>query len=103
MTEFVKVAKTTDVPHGKAVAFEVAGKKIAIFNVDGMFYAIDDTCTHEDGRLSEGQVEGTIVTCPMHAAMFDLTSGEKLCPPATRGVNTYDVKLEGDDVMIRVG
>lgn len=103
MAEFVKVTKITDVPHGKAVAVEVAGKKIAIFNVGGIFHAIDGACTHEAASLSDGHVEGTIVTCPLHAAMFDLTSGEHLSPPATRGVNTYDVKIEGDDVLINVG
>ena len=102
MADFIKVAKIIEVPPGKAIAVQVAGKKIGIFNVGGTFYAIDDTCTHEQASLSEGQVEGTIVTCPLHAAMFDLTTGENLSPPATIGVNTYDVRIEGDDVMVRV-
>ena len=102
MSELIKVAETKDVPAGKAIAVDVQGVKVAIFNIDGSYYAIDDTCTHRGGSLSEGQFEGTVVTCPLHGATFDLTSGNHLSPPAPTGVTRYEVKIEGEDVMVRL-
>lgn len=78
MGEFVKVAAAAEIPPGKARAVDAGGKRIALFNVDGTFHAIDDTCTHRGGPLSEGTVEGTEVTCPWHGAVFDVTSGTVL-------------------------
>ena len=102
MAEFIKALTTGELPAGKAVAVELNGKKVAVFNVDGTFYAIDDTCTHRGGPLSEGQVDGTVVTCPWHGAEFDVTNGQVLGPPAPGGVTSYEVKLEGNDVMVKV-
>src|SRR5438094_4016716 len=70
MAEFVKVAKTGEIAPGEARAVEAGGKKIALFNVDGTFYAIDDTCTHRGGPLSEGMLMGEEVTCPWHGALI---------------------------------
>ena len=81
MGTFVNIAETRDVPPGKAAAFTVGDKQIAIFNVDGTFYAIDDICPHAGASLCEGEVSGTKVTCPWHAAEFDLRSGAPLRPP----------------------
>ena len=81
---------------------EVDGKKIALFNVDGAFYAIDDTCTHRGGPLSEGELNGNEVSCPLHGARFDVTSGAELSPPAPRGVARYNVRVDGEDVAIEV-
>ncbi len=102
MSELIKVAETKDVPAGKAIAVDVQGVKVAIFNIDGSYYAVDDTCTHKGGPLSEGELEGTVVTCPWHGATFDLTTGNHLGPPAPTGVTRREVKIEGDDVMVRV-
>ena len=101
MAEFIKALATTDLPAGKTTAVEVNGKKIAVFNIDGTFYAIDDTCTHRGGSLSEGEVDGTVVTCPLHGAEFDVTNGQVLGSPAPRGVTSYEVKVEGGDVMVK--
>ncbi len=102
MAEFIKALATTELPAGKATAVELNGKKVAVFNVDGTFYAMDDTCTHRGGPLSEGQVDGTVVTCPWHGAEFDVTSGQALGPPAPGGVTSFEVKVEGNDVMVKV-
>lgn len=102
MAEFVKALATTELPAGKAVAVELNGKKVAVFNVDGTFYAMDDTCTHRGGPLSEGQVDGTVVTCPWHGAEFEITNGQVLGPPAPGGVTSFEVKVEGNDVMVKV-
>jgi nitrite reductase (NADH) small subunit len=74
---------------------EVQGKKIALFNLDGKFHAIDNTCTHRGGPLSEGELEGDEVTCPWHGAKFKVSSGEVLSPPAPQGVGSYKVRVNG--------
>jgi nitrite reductase/ring-hydroxylating ferredoxin subunit len=102
MAELVKIADTKDLPSGRAAAFDVAGQRIAVFNVGGNFYAIDDTCPHSGGPLSEGEVEGEKVICPWHAAMFDLKTGDVLSPPAFEGVRAYKVVVEGNDIKIEV-
>ncbi len=102
MPEFVKVAKTDEVSPGQARLVEVSGKEIALFNVGGSFHAIDNTCTHVGGPLCEGEIEGTEVTCPWHGAMFDVTTGEVLGPPAASNVNRYSVRIDGSDVEVEI-
>ncbi len=102
MAGFVKAAKAQDVALGSGKRVEVSGKKIAIFNVDGKYYAIDDTCTHRGGPLSEGGLDGKEVTCPWHGAVFDVTTGEVLGPPAPKTVSRYDVRISGNDIEVKV-
>jgi 3-phenylpropionate/trans-cinnamate dioxygenase ferredoxin subunit len=96
------VAAIGDVPPGGGKAFTVAGLRIALFNVDGRFFAIDDLCTHDGASLAEGSLGGTTVVCPWHAAEFDVTTGEVLCPPATESVRSYPVFVNGDSVEIEI-
>src|SRR6516225_8190495 len=100
MSEFVKVAQTGEIAPGEGKVVEAGGRRIAIFNVDGTFFAIDDTCTHRGGPLSEGMVVGTEVTCPWHGAVFDVTSGSVLGPPAPRDVARYAVRIEGENLEV---
>lgn len=100
MGQLIKVAETKDVPPGTAKAVDVEGRAVALFNVDGTYYAIADTCTHRGGPLSEGGVEGTVVTCPWHGATFDVTTGNVLGPPAAEGVAHYNVQVEGSDIKV---
>jgi 3-phenylpropionate/trans-cinnamate dioxygenase ferredoxin component len=102
MAGFVKVAKTDEVAPGQGKMVEVSGKKIALFNVEGSFHAIDDTCTHRGGPLSEGSLDGKEVTCPFHGARFDVTTGGVLGPPAPQGVARYNVRVEGSDIEVEV-
>ena len=102
MGELVKVVEKKDVAPGSSAAVEVRGQKVAVFNVDGTFYAIGDTCTHRGGPLSEGDVSGTTVTCPWHGARYDLKTGGVLTPPAPQGVANYKVVVEGDNVSIEL-
>ena len=102
MPEFVRVASTDDIPAGQARMVEVGGKEVAIFNLGGSFHAIDNTCTHVGGPLCEGEIEGSEVTCPWHGAVFDVTSGEVLGPPAIESVSRYNVRVEGSDLEIEV-
>ena len=96
------IAKTNDVPPGEAAAFTIEGQKIALFNVEGTYYVIGDTCTHRGGPLSEGDVQGTTVTCPWHGAHFDLKTGAVLGPPAQNAVPSYRVMVEGDDIKVEI-
>jgi nitrite reductase/ring-hydroxylating ferredoxin subunit len=100
---FVTAAKVSEVPPGKAKQAKVGGKTLAIFNVDGNFYAIDDTCPHRGASLAEGELEGHEVICPWHAAVFDVTSGAHLSPPARSDVACYKVQIVGEEVQVDVG
>ena len=102
MTKLIKIAAVKDVPPGQGAAFTVEGLEIALFNVEGTYYAIGNSCTHRGGSLSEGEVQGTKVTCPLHGADFDLKTGAVLGPPAQKGVPSYKVVVEGDDIKVEV-
>jgi|SRR5207244_4092241 len=102
MPEFLKVATTHEIPVGQAKLVEVNDKEIALFNVAGSFHAIDNTCTHVGGPLSEGEMEGAEVTCPWHGAMFDVTTGQVLGPPAASNVTRYNVRIVGSDIEVEV-
>ena len=101
MGEFVRVAGTTDVKPGYGIVAEVNGKTLAVFNVDGTFHAIDNTCLHRGGPLGEGDVEGSVVTCPWHGWKFDVTTGVYVANPSAK-VERYDVQVEGSDVKVRL-
>lgn len=99
MGDYVRVAGAADVKPGHAIVAEVNGKTLAVFNVDGTFHAIDNTCVHRGGPLGEGDVEGSVVTCPWHGWQFNVTTGECVKNPAAK-VEVYPVKVEGDDIMV---
>ena len=102
MAQFMKVATTNELEDQQAKLVEVEGQKIALFRVDGAFYALSDTCTHRGGPLSEGELEGAEVTCPWHGAKFDIRSGAVMGPPAAQEVKSYPVRVTGADVEIEV-
>ncbi|PYN40425.1 MAG: ferredoxin [Candidatus Rokuibacteriota bacterium] len=103
MPKFMKVATTDELEDEQAKLVEVEGQKIALFRLGEAFYALSDTCTHRDGPLSEGMVEGAEVTCPWHGARFDIKSGAVLGAPAGREVRSYPVRVTGAaDVEIEV-
>ena len=99
----VTFAKKADIKPGELSLFEVAGHRIAVANADGRFFAIDDTCTHEQCSLAEmGDLAGTTVTCTCHGSEFDVRTGKVLAPPATVPVKVYATRLEGDALHIDV-
>ena len=100
MGTLITIAQRKDLPPGKAMGCDLNGKKIAVFNIDGKFYAINDECTHAGGSLSEGEINGTVVTCPWHGATFEITSGQVLSAPAFEGVTSYKVQINGNDIQI---
>ena len=102
MGTFHKVAERKDLPPGQGKAVEVEGQEIALFNVDGVFYAIGGACTHRGGPLSEGSLDGTTVTCPWHGASFDLCTGKNLSPPAPQEVACYEVKVDEEGIQVEI-
>jgi nitrite reductase/ring-hydroxylating ferredoxin subunit len=102
MPQFIRVATTDELADQQAKLVEVEGQKIALFRVDGGFYALSDTCTHRKGPLSEGTVEGTEVTCPWHGAKFDIRTGAVLGPPAGQAAKSYPVRVTGANIEIEV-
>ena len=84
MGEFVKAASTSEIAPGHSHLVVLKGKEIVLFNIDGEFFALDNLCTHEEGPLAEGEIEGHEVTCPWHGAKFDIRTGDVLCDPATK-------------------
>lgn len=100
MANVIAVASTEAVPNNSVKAFVVNGEKIAVFNLGGKFYAIADTCSHEEAYLSEGEITGTQVECPRHGARFDITTGRNLTLPAVVPVKKYEVKVEGAKIFV---
>lgn len=102
MAEFVKVATTDELAPGERMVVEVDGVYVALFNVGGQLYAIEDVCTHDDGPLAEGELDGYTIECPRHGAQFDIRDGRVLRLPAVAPVPWYEVRVEGDDVLVKV-
>jgi 3-phenylpropionate/trans-cinnamate dioxygenase ferredoxin component len=100
MSSSVKVATRDELPPGGKKLVEIDGRAIAVFNVDGRYYAIDDVCTHDGGPLAEGELVGSEIECPRHGARFDVRSGQPLCMPAIEPVAVHAVELKGDDVYV---
>jgi len=98
MADFVKLCAAADVAPGTGTTIEVRGKKIAVFNVDGAFHAIDDECPHRGGPLGEGELDGCLVMCPWHAWQFDVTTGESVTDDLV--VGHYETRVDGGDVLI---
>jgi len=99
--QFIKVAARTEVPEGTGTIVEVAGRKIALFNVGGVFHAIDNTCKHRGGPLGEGELDGVNVTCPWHGWEYDVTTGANLDDPNIK-VACFAVRTDGDDILVEV-
>ncbi len=101
--ERVTTIKTSEIAAGAIVAVDVRGTRIAVANADGIYYAFDDACTHEQCSLTEmGELVGTTVTCTCHGSEFDVRTGKVLAPPATVPVKVYATRVEGDALHIEV-
>lgn len=102
MSDFVTVCRVSDLPDPGKMLVEVEDRLVALFHVGGKFYALDDVCTHDGGPLADGQLDGFTIACPRHGAQFDIRTGQALSMPATRDTVAHQVKLEGDQVLLRV-
>ncbi len=104
---FVKVAETLEIPFGQMKTVKLAEKEVLIANINGVFYAIGNRCTHRGGELAKGTLEGNIVTCPKHKSKFDVTTGKVISGPKVPLIHpnikdepAYAVKIEGKDILI---
>lgn len=102
MADFVRVADVTDIPDPGKTLVEVAGEMVALFHVEGRYYALDDVCTHDGGPLADGELRDHKIACPRHGAKFDIRTGAALTMPAVRATRAHDVKVEGDGVWVRL-
>lgn len=96
------VAKRDDIPPGTTVKVDVDGVDVLLCNVGGELYAVEDVCTHDGGPLDQGDLDGNRIMCPRHGAMFDVTTGAVLTPPAVVPLPTYTVRIDGDDVYVEI-
>jgi 3-phenylpropionate/trans-cinnamate dioxygenase ferredoxin subunit len=98
----VPVAKVDEVPDPGRQLVEVDDRLVVLFHVGGQFYAIDDVCTHDGGPLGEGALDGYTIAGPRHGAKFDIRDGRALTMPATRATGAYEVKVVGNDVLLKL-
>ena len=99
---FVKVGKASEVPPGASKVYEVADRYVAVCNVDGKLFAVDDVCPHDEGTLDQGDLDGYEIECPRHGARFDVRTGAVTALPAVVPIDTFGVRVEGDDIEIEV-
>jgi len=102
MAEFVKAGKVSEVPNFKMKAFNVEEKQITVANIDGKYFAFEDACTHMHCSLAGGQLKGKTITCYCHGAQFDISTGKVLAPPASLPLKVYNVKIEGENILVEV-
>ena len=102
MPGFIFVAKRSEIPEGTGLCVEAEGKRIALFRLGDDVCAIDDSCPHAQGPLSEGGLEGEVVECPWHGSRFNVRTGGVLRAPATQSVATYPVRMRGEEVEVEL-
>ena len=102
MADWVRVAQAAEVPAGQAKVVLAEGRRLALSNVEGIYYAIEDLCTHDGGPLGEGALIGSLLECPRHGARFDVRTGGPVTLPAVIPVKTFPVKITGNEVWVEV-
>jgi 3-phenylpropionate/trans-cinnamate dioxygenase ferredoxin subunit len=102
MSDFIKVAETSDIPAGRVKVVLVGDRRIALCNVGGQFFAIDDLCTHDGGPLHQGELAGAVIECPRHGARFNVKTGKVLALPAVKPLTTYPLKVEDGEIQVAV-
>jgi len=101
VADFVRVAAVDDVPPGSGKVVQAGGRLLALFNVDGAFYALENTCLHRGGPVGEGDLEGVVVTCPWHGFQYDVTTGRNVFDPEV-GLETFPVRVSDGAVEVAV-
>lgn len=100
--EFINVALADDLQSGDRLFVEIDDNPIVIFNIAGKHFAIGDLCSHDDGPLGEGELEGYVISCPRHGANFDIRNGKVLSLPAITDIPAYPVKVENGNVYVGI-
>ncbi len=98
--EFVRVAAVSEIAPGDMKMVDVGAEQVLLVNVEGTIHACDDVCTHSYASLSEGDLYGVEVVCPLHGALFNVTTGEAVTPPAEDPLRLFQVRIEGDDILV---
>ena len=101
MSDWVNVDAVTNLPEGSVGLVDVDGTEVAIFNIGGQYFAIQDVCTHDGGTLADGEVDGFEIECPRHGARFDLRTGKVTAPPAYEDITIYQVRIHDNRVQVR--
>ena len=99
---WMDAAAVADVPEGDVMAVRIAGREVALYEVEGEIFATDNLCTHGAARMSDGFLEGREIECPLHQGRFDVCSGQALCAPLTQNLRTYPVRIENKRVMLKL-
>jgi 3-phenylpropionate/trans-cinnamate dioxygenase ferredoxin component len=102
MSDFTPVAKISEIPDPGKKLVEVDERLVVVIHTGGRWYAIDDVCTHDGGPLGEGELRGFEIICPRHGAKFDVRDGRALTMPATKATASHEVKVEGDDILVKL-
>ncbi len=102
-SEFMKVAETGDISVGEMRPVKWGDQELLLANVEGKFYAISNSCTHREGVLTDGELSGEQVQCPLHGAAFNVITGEVLNPPARRQIRAHEVRISGNDILVGPG
>ncbi len=98
--EFVTVATVDEIGNGQRKLIDVDGEPLAVFNIAGQYFAIADVCSHDDGPVAEGLLDGTEIECPRHGARFDMRTGKALTLPAVVDIPAYPVRVVGDEIQV---
>jgi 3-phenylpropionate/trans-cinnamate dioxygenase ferredoxin subunit len=100
--EYLEIAPASELPSGERLFVEIEGKPIVIFNIGGQFFSIADVCSHDDGPVGEGIVEGYNITCPRHGAQFDIRSGKVVQMPAVVDIPAYPVQVRDGNIYLGI-
>ncbi|HVQ16859.1 MAG TPA: non-heme iron oxygenase ferredoxin subunit [Vicinamibacterales bacterium] len=100
--DWIDALGVDELPHDDVAGVEIAGHDVAIYSVDGRVYATDNSCTHGQARLCDGFLEGYTIECPLHQGKFDVRDGTPLCAPVTEPLRTYEARIDGSRVYVRV-
>lgn len=103
MSEYVKVATTDEIPVGRMKGFEIAEEKIVVAHTEKGFFALVDECTHDSAPISDGRIRNGELLCKRHGARFDPETGDVLAPPALVPLDTLEIKIEGEDILVLLG
>lgn len=101
MSEFVTVARLTDLKPTRKLCIEINDRYVVLVELDGAVYCLDDVCTHDGGPLGEGTIDGSCLVCPRHGAKFDIRTGKATCMPATEPTATHEVRIDGDQIAVK--
>jgi 3-phenylpropionate/trans-cinnamate dioxygenase ferredoxin subunit len=102
MSEFTKAATKNELQPGEKLLVEVDEQLVILFQVGEEYFCLDDVCTHDGGTLSDGEFEGHEIECPRHGAKFDIRCGTAMCMPATQNTGSHEVKIDGEDILVRI-